>query len=1699
MLTKTKRKFMAKVIGSSLFFFVLASLLSGCTWLQELLNPNRAPIAVIQSSATSGVAPLEVLFDGSNSYDPDHDPITEYSWTVSDGRTFNGVSVYVGFNTAGEFTIQLRITDVKGKVGIATTKIIVLQPEEEALEHTFSAREGTELDTGTGLKVVVPPMPSEEQLKLVVRRNPKPSQLPQPAVKLQTAYTIDVLSANPLQAKMLSPSDDSRARYRLEFAIPPGADPRNVFVLYWDGETWTLADNLRGTPGGTLSSDGRIVWVEVDHLSTYAIALMTWEGEWNAAVVPETSDPQLNNEGHLVTEVLLSSPQGVLGLAKGAWYELTIVPSIQYIKTEAPEDALFGYFKKDSGFIGPGENKKLIFTFYGTGGCALLQISLEGGFKMAVVDYLYRAATGESLPWPISKGLLEDAALQRVLSTVFSDEFASVLVTVKDEGPRGLLQWLASQLGGLWWRLAGTIDLAIATVIYNTVAAGTTAKIAAEPLSVRVTVEPPETTIEPGGTVQFQAKVHTKDGKPLSTSLVKWEATGGSIDKDGVFHAPGDATGTFEVRASVPAFQAGNVRWVEGKALVRIGGSPPFDFSLTIDPSTGAVSYGNSIRTTVRAWCTAGSTTRVDFTVTDVPPGITADPSSWSWDLGDRNGFVTFSASSKAAVGTYNIKIRATGGGATKEATFTLTVTALASQVAAQIVSYNATPRQVQVGQEVTLGMTVRNTGNTSWTFYGAVSLRKPSGTQIDLDLKPINLDAGQKGTVSWTYTPDTAGNWDVVFGVWKEASQQNSLGHTGWLTGYITVNQPANQLPDLVVDDIWLDPNPPGPGGSTTIAIRVKNQGNANVDGSFLLELYIDNAYQGRVTINGLAAEATRTEYWQAMRWPSDTNAHEIKGVVDPDNRIRESNENNNILTKQFRAQQSNTPSFNFDISVTPASKTTPQGSVISTTVRAWRTAGSTTNVTFTVIGFPTGITVDPQNWSWDLGDQSRDIVFSIGSNAPVGTYTITIRGMGGGVIKEATFTLTVTKPSPQLPDLIVEDIWTDPNPPLASSDVVIGVKVRNKGTADITTSFFLEVQLLDSQGRPLYARKETINGLGAGNSYTSVPTTTAKWPSTTDPCILKATVDSDGTIPESDESNNTLTRQVQAVNPPQPVGALLIRSEPGEADVYVDGQYKGKTPAVTTDYLPIVNLPAGEHEVKVTKSGYNDWLGKVNISPGGTTQLVVHLSILTPPVDQLPKIIRPQPNEVMQVQVGKLFTYQIEARDPEGQPLVYVLTQYPDGMIINQSTGLLQWTPSTSWSGRRAEVTFFVSDRPIGQTSGREVYGKFYIDVKEDALPVILKPQQDEVVEAQVGKAFSYQIQAYDPEQQPIAFYLTEGPTGLTIDGTGLIYWVPQSSFGGQRVKVTFFVTDRGPDKALERAVYRTFYIDVKTQLSAPTILSFGVANIQAESVTLRATVNPNGSRTTVYFEWGLTTSYGNRTTEQNVEPTSISVDISASLSNLTPDTLYHWRVVAINQFGSAYSPDLTFRTLTSGSQPPSSFDFNISLNPSSWTARQNDMTSITVHAWRTAGPTTQVTVSITGLPAGITTNPSTWSWNLGDESRAVTFSVFPNAPVGTHTITITAAGGGRTKTATFSITVTGKFKVGDQVGVSGARLRVRETPCGREIGMKDPGSTGVVLDGPVVCVLPADGKQYTWWKIRWADGLIGWSAEDYLELAI
>ncbi|MDP2278590.1 MAG: Ig-like domain-containing protein [Nitrospirota bacterium] len=63
-----------------------------------------------------------------------------------------------------------------------------------------------------------------------------------------------------------------------------------------------------------------------------------------------------------------------------------------------------------------------------------------------------------------------------------------------------------------------------------------------------------------------------------------------------------------------------------------------------------------------------------------------------------------------------------------------------------------------------------------------------------------------------------------------------------------------------------------------------------------------------------------------------------------------------------------------------------------------------------------------------------------------------------------------------------------------------------------------------------------------------------------------------------------------------------------------------------------------------------------------------------------------------------GNVYAYQVNATDPDSDPLTYSLKTAPSGMTIGQSTGLIQWTVPQDFKGK-AEVAVVASDNHGGE----------------------------------------------------------------------------------------------------------------------------------------------------------------------------------------------------------------------------------------------------------------------------------------------------------------------------------------------------------------------------------------------------------------
>jgi len=123
-------------------------------------------------------------------------------------------------------------------------------------------------------------------------------------------------------------------------------------------------------------------------------------------------------------------------------------------------------------------------------------------------------------------------------------------------------------------------------------------------------------------------------------------------------------------------------------------------------------------------------------------------------------------------------------------------------------------------------------------------------------------------------------------------------------------------------------------------------------------------------------------------------------------------------------------------------------------------------------------------------------------------------------------------------------------------------------------------------------------------------------------------------------------------------------------------------------------------------------------------------------------------------------------------------------------------------------------------------------------------------------------------------------------------------------------------------------------------PTIESQSVSDLAPDSATLEADVNPNGAETTYQFEYGTTAEYGSKVpaSPKSIGSGTSPVEVDEEIEGLTPETTYHFRLVATNARGATEGEDQTFTTtawkLLSTPNPEGASDsylYDISCEPS------------------------------------------------------------------------------------------------------------------------------------------------------------------------
>jgi len=103
---------------------------------------------------------------------------------------------------------------------------------------------------------------------------------------------------------------------------------------------------------------------------------------------------------------------------------------------------------------------------------------------------------------------------------------------------------------------------------------------------------------------------------------------------------------------------------------------------------------------------------------------------------------------------------------------------------------------------------------------------------------------------------------------------------------------------PDLVPTSIEFSDESPTEGGTIVVSVVIQNDGNLDSPKAFI-RFYDDQILVGTLQIDSISTGSTRASSISYTLSPSGT--HVIKTVVDPDNLFLESNETNNLLTRNI------------------------------------------------------------------------------------------------------------------------------------------------------------------------------------------------------------------------------------------------------------------------------------------------------------------------------------------------------------------------------------------------------------------------------------------------------------------------------------------------------------------------------------------------------------------------------------------------------------------------------------------------------------------------------------------------------------------------------------------------------------------------------------------------------------------------------
>ena len=248
-----------------------------------------------------------------------------------------------------------------------------------------------------------------------------------------------------------------------------------------------------------------------------------------------------------------------------------------------------------------------------------------------------------------------------------------------------------------------------------------------------------------------------------------------------------------------------------------------------------------------------------------------------------------------------------------------------------------------------------------------------------------------------------------------------------------------------------------------------------------------------------------------------------------------------------------------------------------------------------------------------------------------------------------------------------------------------------------------------------------------------------------------------------------------------------------------------------------------------------------QVDDGRGGFTRQDYTINVTAQQLNSAPSIVS---NPRFDATLGKLYQYDAQATDADGDSLIWNLRSGPRGLSIDPNRGTIRWTPTLDQLGQQT-VELDVLDGQGGTATQR-----FTLMVRSSNLPPLFESSPP--TKATIGRPYVYEAVAIDPDGDGLTITLIQSPIGMSLDlATGLLNWVPETEQLGPH-EVELLVTDsRGA------TVHQTYTVVVSelAEDAPPVITSSPVlAGLVGSTYTYLITADdPEGQS----LSFGLTTA--------------------------------------------------------------------------------------------------------------------------------------------------------------------------------------------------------------------------------------------------